>query len=942
MSSGQDAANNLKPSSVNSATDNHSSSSSTSGGQLEANKSKLISKVLSNSLFPEHPSKPSPSKVVDDDNHELWRLYTKAKDVLPNGKRMENLTWRLMAMSLQKEKKLEQKSGVSAGKVLPNSSNSMDMDGIESSEQSREFFGLNHPSASDSVAISSSQGISLLPTSIQYASNSEQVEVDYDEMTPHPSYQKFNHNSTNPPSRPSIEYTFRPSFDSLPRPSFESEYRPSLDGGRPSFDQVGRASFESDRSDYSESAAMWNSNFRQGFGFGQAAINWKKKSYSSNASISIPADISPLSNLNGEQLTPSSLYPNASNRTTSTSQSTNTSSVLQQPLLTTSEFDLSNLPTSVIATLQQPSLPFTSEKEFEQLLKLMSDPNSSGANLSGTPGITSDSDVAWSEFLDNSELEMTSSNNTATVTSTSLAFGHFSSASSNRDTGGRTEIQGNLYSSAENSSGDMANNGVNPLSVLKQFPATNIDVRTSHPSKQGSQSARSSLELNRRESNVQESNGELAARHSLDLSSLNYKSVNPTYGRPTSPLSTSYPSSFSAVLQERDPESQLSKKSNKRPRLPSHSSSNLLPVTSGPNQPSNGNSGMKCSNCNTTTTPLWRRNAEGQPLCNACGLFYKLHGVVRPVEMRTDVIKKRNRNSRSKKNPTGITGSNGPLTNSFASEHGIGRNSNAGSVSKQPHIQPKLVTSQVERTQPSLNQQPAFRRHQSQVDVQTVSFSSGTSTITIPSSGGNPGTFTPVSRSTSSPHIDSQPTGQSYSRSKPLISSSFRPGSSAQQHQVQIVNNQSQNPTISSLPIAVIPPGSGFTFNTRQMPNGQVVIEPIPVNIIVPSPSSSSANDSSSKSHMSTMVSVERSTETSGHLNQTDTNAINSSVPQTLHIPAGYSMLDILNAMNGMNGFSSARTGDVSGIDISNLGAGNGNPGNNVNIGAAETQTSKG
>ncbi|KAI9241046.1 MAG: GATA zinc finger-domain-containing protein, partial [Podila humilis] len=38
----------------------------------------------------------------------------------------------------------------------------------------------------------------------------------------------------------------------------------------------------------------------------------------------------------------------------------------------------------------------------------------------------------------------------------------------------------------------------------------------------------------------------------------------------------------------------------------------------------------KCTNCDTQTTPLWRRNPEGLPLCNACGLFLKLHGVVRP------------------------------------------------------------------------------------------------------------------------------------------------------------------------------------------------------------------------------------------------------------------------------------------------------------------------
>jgi len=52
-----------------------------------------------------------------------------------------------------------------------------------------------------------------------------------------------------------------------------------------------------------------------------------------------------------------------------------------------------------------------------------------------------------------------------------------------------------------------------------------------------------------------------------------------------------------------------------------------------------------CTNCGTQTTPLWRRDPEGQPLCNACGLFYKLHGVVRPLSLKTDVIKKRNRAS---------------------------------------------------------------------------------------------------------------------------------------------------------------------------------------------------------------------------------------------------------------------------------------------------------
>ncbi|KAI5713694.1 hypothetical protein M8J76_003607 [Diaphorina citri] len=37
-------------------------------------------------------------------------------------------------------------------------------------------------------------------------------------------------------------------------------------------------------------------------------------------------------------------------------------------------------------------------------------------------------------------------------------------------------------------------------------------------------------------------------------------------------------------------------------------------------------SGLVCSNCNTGNTSLWRRNQCGEPVCNACGLYYKLHG----------------------------------------------------------------------------------------------------------------------------------------------------------------------------------------------------------------------------------------------------------------------------------------------------------------------------
>ena len=52
---------------------------------------------------------------------------------------------------------------------------------------------------------------------------------------------------------------------------------------------------------------------------------------------------------------------------------------------------------------------------------------------------------------------------------------------------------------------------------------------------------------------------------------------------------------------------------------------------------------VACQNCHTTTTPLWRRDANGHTICNACGLYYKLHGYHRPFALKKGFIQRRKR-----------------------------------------------------------------------------------------------------------------------------------------------------------------------------------------------------------------------------------------------------------------------------------------------------------
>ncbi|KAJ8953944.1 hypothetical protein NQ318_019187 [Aromia moschata] len=77
---------------------------------------------------------------------------------------------------------------------------------------------------------------------------------------------------------------------------------------------------------------------------------------------------------------------------------------------------------------------------------------------------------------------------------------------------------------------------------------------------------------------------------------------------------------------------------------------------------------LSCTNCGTQTTTIWRRNMRGEMVCNACGLYYKLHGVDRPHTMRRDTIHTRRRRpkaSEPKEKCKEYSHFNGPPVNAY-------------------------------------------------------------------------------------------------------------------------------------------------------------------------------------------------------------------------------------------------------------------------------------
>ncbi|QRW18244.1 GATA type zinc finger [Rhizoctonia solani] len=49
----------------------------------------------------------------------------------------------------------------------------------------------------------------------------------------------------------------------------------------------------------------------------------------------------------------------------------------------------------------------------------------------------------------------------------------------------------------------------------------------------------------------------------------------------------------------------------------------------------------RCINCDTDKTSLWRKDEDGRTICNACQIYFRVHGRKRPPSMRSSTVKKR-------------------------------------------------------------------------------------------------------------------------------------------------------------------------------------------------------------------------------------------------------------------------------------------------------------
>ena len=102
------------------------------GSNLDLSTSNTVARnesLLRDAVFPQWTDDAAPSDVdnaeemqkKDPLGTQIWKLYSRTKSRLPNQERMENLTWRMMAMNLRRREQQQQQQAATYAKRSPTS-----------------------------------------------------------------------------------------------------------------------------------------------------------------------------------------------------------------------------------------------------------------------------------------------------------------------------------------------------------------------------------------------------------------------------------------------------------------------------------------------------------------------------------------------------------------------------------------------------------------------------------------------------------------------------------------------------------------------------------------------------------------------------------------------------------------------------------------------------